>query len=1182
MKETFVHLNVKSCFSILNSIVKIPDYLKELKNQGQRYVAISDINVMHAVYDFQKLSKKNGLQQILGVTFLVASKYLENEYFCLTLLAKNVKGYKNLVALSTNANTNQKEFPFIKYSDLVNNASGLFCLTGGEAGEIFALETSRRKNGRQEALDLLMSLKNIFKENLYLEVCNHGIQKEKNFLERGFIDEALNLGIEPVATNNVYYIKKEHSIYRSLAVSMNPAITNLKAGKIDWVHKYAARYVDYNSEFYLKTEKEMKKMFNKYITKYPMLFSNTVKIAEQCKGYVPTEKTLPEFPVPEGYTAKEYLHKLAWQGFEERYPEDSLLIPGKTREEYKQRLEYEYNIICQMGFVDYHLIVQDFINFAKDKNVYQHPEIYFPKNIFQDYEKIDRNLLEKDFSVLVGPGRGSAAGSLLCYCLKITDIDPIKHNLLFERFLNPERVSMPDIDIDFPNAYRYLIVQYVQNKYGFDKVSQIATFITLGVKSIIKNLGKALNIPYTTTDELSKKVPSVVQEVDRNGDLKEVEVKTLKQLIHIPYFQEQINKNEDVKELFNLGLEIFDELPSTTSKHAAGVIIGCKALQNYLPLMDVDGVLVGQFEKNNSEEIGLLKMDFLGLQTLDLEDLAVKMIKQYHNISVDLDTIPEDDEKTFALLQGGQTTKVFQLESEGMKRLLVRMKPTNIEHINAIVALYRPGPMDFIDDYLKGKSTPETVDYPHETYKAVSEDSYGILVYQEQIMRFAMEFAGFSMGEADTLRKAAAKKKVELMNELGIKFIDGAMKKWQVTEEFAKAMWKRIQPFAKYGFNKSHSAAYARIAYVNAYLKANYPECFMAACATINADNKQQLLTTLMEIKSMKIDILPPAIGKAKAHFMVEKTKHDNPAIRYGYMGVDGIGKEMALHIEKIKIAKTYLNLLKGCVDNKISKKAITSLIYAGGLDIYGDRKAMVDKIEPYWETLQERKILERIYDIRRLDTYINQRECKEYLGEYDLCQKVILEQNVINIAISGHPISYVRAIRKEFLELQTLMEVQKRDSEDVVYLLGIISNIRKIKTKSQKEMAFINFSDETSNIDGVIFPKNYENTAHILEEGVPMLITGKIQIENENGISTKKVIVNSMEKALKEKIRIYLNQFPTKDVKKDLLKNKGIVQVCVVDSLHRKIETQEYFVNLQKAKEILCKHHIAFIISAI
>lgn len=599
--ENFVHLNVKSEYSLLNSIAKTKEIIQKVKNSGMGSIAITDLNNMYDVYHFGQACEKENIHHIIGVSFCI---YFENlhSYGNIELLAMNEKGYKNLVCLSTLANkgeehTGKDGFAYLPFSILKKYSEGLICLSGGTSSIFYQYYYQNPITWDLLIKDFLM----IYGENFYYEFQNHGNPTEVKMLEDKKLQQALwNYNIPVVATNDVYYVEKEHAPYRDLALEMNPN----KNGLDIYSHS-----VQYNDEWYLKTPEEMFDLFKDSLALYPQILSNTVEIAKKCQAKVPVEKALPEFPIPSGYTNESYLRMLCEEGFKERF--DGRLTPEEMKE-YHNRLDYEFDVIKKMGFIDYHIITADFIQWAKDDKVFEHPERYFPVEYYPDYGKIPEKLWKKDYEILVGPGRGSAAGSLLCYCLKITNLDPIKDGLLFERFLNVERVSMPDIDIDFPNKYRYDVVEYVQGKYGYEKVSQIATFQTLGVKSIIKSVGKTLGFTFQETNEMTKNIPNkeMVQEEDEDGNVVQVEkkIELLSQLEKYEYFRQKIDEDGRMKELFQIG-KILEGLPSSTGKHAAGVIIGRKDLMNYMPLMEVDGVMVSQFEKKASESIGMLKMD---------------------------------------------------------------------------------------------------------------------------------------------------------------------------------------------------------------------------------------------------------------------------------------------------------------------------------------------------------------------------------------------------------------------------------------------------------------------------------------------------------------------------------------------------------------------------------------------
>lgn len=1176
----FIHLNVKSCYTFMNSIIKVHELLEKTSRMHSDYVAITDINTMHTFYDFEqaclkkdkkgKQSSRNIIHPIFGCTFIVQAKYCDNEFFNITLLAKDEDGYQNLIELSTLANTNQKQFAWITFEDLKRFNQGLFCLTGAEEGEIFYLETH---NQHQQAMELLTYLQSIYKDNLYLEVSNHFMDNEKVFLESGIIDEALSLGIDYVATNNCYYLRKDDAQYRSLAVSMNSELAGLKSSEVDWIHKYASRHVDYNNEWYVKNETEMTRAFGKYLKKYPNLLTNTVKIAQQCHVSVPKTQTFPKFPIPEGYTEETYFKKLMWEGFEERFPDNESFGEGFTRQDYIDRMNYEYDIVKQMGFLGYLLIVQDYINYAKDDKVYEHPEVYFPRNHYSDYSQLSPNILNKNFKILVGPGRGSGAGSILCYLLKITNLNPVTEGLLFERFLNPDRVSMPDIDVDFMNKYRSMLIEYVQNKYGFECVSQIVTYNTLGVKSIIKNVGKVLGIPYMTTDELSKNVPKTIkkrvylEDEDREEE-KEV-IPTLEDLKSIKFFKDKIDSDENIAQLFKIG-KIFDELPLSTGKHACGVIIGAKKLTNFTALMEVDGVLVTQFEKKAAEAIGLLKMDFLGLITLDIEAETLRLIKEIYHKDLELSSIPINDSETFELLQKGASAKVFQLESQGMRNLLRKMKPTNMSHIVAIAALYRPGPMQFIDSYIEGMTNPSKVKYPHPLYENSSKETFGILVYQEQIMQVVQDMAGFTLGEADILRRGIGKKQIEYIDQMEIEFSDRCIKRG-IPERTAKEVYAMIKKFAEYGFNKSHSACYARIAYETAYLKAHYPECFMAANCTINADNKDKLIPCLAEIKKMGIEILPPTLHQTHSKFSVEK--HDGKlSIRYGLNGIEGIGEDVANHIESINQSPTLFDFIKAYP--QIRTNQLTNLIYGGVFDDWGSRKNMCEIAPSIIETLKYHNKINKIYGSSILDNLCGE---ENYDGiEYNINDRIKKEKNAIHCCLHGHPLEAVRGIVKGYDTL--ISDLYKKDDGTDVQVLCQASELQIITTKKGDRMAFIKIDDEYDSIEAVVFPKAFEALEGILKEDAILIITGKVQSKEENGECKVNLIVNIAKRALPDSLRFYVDKEDLASVEEELISTNGIVEVIAVDVKEQTFSKKNYSVDYVQAINLFNTRGIQFI----
>lgn len=1181
----FIHLNVKSEYSLLNSIAKVKNIIKKTKEFKMEAIALTDLNNMHNVYHFEQKCKMEGLKNIIGVTFCV--KHLDtlgDRYGNLTLLAKNSKGYKNLVKLSTLANkgvahTGKDGFAYLDSDKLKMYSDGLICLTGGTSGVLFKLFCEKKMILFTNCLDYYIHV--FGKSNVFVEMQNHKIDSEIDFLMDNQVHEIIsNLELDTVATNDVYYIDKEHAYHRSLAVEMNPNPNGIE---------YYSNYVNYNNEWYLKTPEEMFNLFKHYLSRYPNILSNTLRIADMCNANVPVEQALPNFPIPHGFDEESYLRKLANEGFNEKFA-------GRTDiniDKYKERLEYEIDVIKKMGFISYHIITADFIQWAKDDKVFEHPERYFPSEHYPDISKIPDKIYNKNYEILVGPGRGSAAGSLLCYCLKITNLDPIKDGLLFERFLNVERVSMPDIDIDFPNAHRYDVVEYVQSKYGYEKVSQIATFQTLGVKSIIKSVGKALNIPFSETNDMTKNVPDkeLVEEEDDDGNVQIVEkkVELLSQLEKYDYFKTKLSTNPNVKSLFSIG-KVLEGLPSATGKHAAGVIIGRQNLMNYMPLMEVDGVMVSQFEKKASESIGMLKMDFLGLQTLDVLAECLRLIKHTHNKTITLDEIPLDDKYTFkSIFQAGNTGKVFQFESSGMKKLLIRMKPTCLADLCAANAAYRPGPMQFIDDYIEGRNHPDKVKYPCSEYETIAKETMGILFYQEQIMQIVQTIAGFTLGEADVLRRGIGKKEKKYIEKCRKQFLEGCKKAKSVDEKTAKHIYSTIEKFANYGFNKSHSDAYGLIAYLCGYLKAHYPHCFMAANLTICSHDIKKLAYTLSETKRMHIEILPPDIRFSKSHFTLEKND-DDYSIRFSLAAIKSIREENADIFSNVSNKQSLYKFLLNLPKSSLRKNQITNLIFSGAFDYLGKRK---DLYENLGKILDMAKIVNSFCETNTptILSLINPRETSDNY-EYPILDKLKKEKNCIQIALSGHPISAVRNITKV---THTLADFQSdiidfdytEDLHDMtVEIAGLITDFKEIITKKGDTMSFCTIEDEFTSVEGIIFPRDYARIKDFMEDflEIPVLIKAKLQLKiSDNDEKVITLIINSIEKIIKNNYTIYIdnqNQYLTKEVCLEMSKYNGIARVMAIDLKTTTIKKMPFSVDVNKHLiGILAKNHIKYII---
>lgn len=719
-----------------------------------------------------------------------------------------------------------------------------------------------------------------------------------------------------------------------------------------------------------------------------------------------------------------------------------------------------------------------------------------------------------------------------------------------------------------------MIIEYVQAKYGFDHVSQIVTYNELGVKSIIKNVGKVLGIPYAVTDDLSKNVPKTIRkhvylDEEDTWEDRDEPVKTLDDLKNLKFFKDKIDNNEDIAQLFKIG-KLFDGLPSSTGKHACGVIIGPKPLNEFVALMEVDGVLVSQFEKKASEAIGLLKMDFLGLITLDIEEETLRLIKQVHGVDVDLDRIPMDDKKVFELLQKGQSAKVFQLESQGMQNLLKKMHPTNFGHINAVLALYRPGPMQFIDNYLEGMKNPSKVHYPHPLYENSSKETYGILVYQEQIMQVVQDMAGFSLGEADILRRGIGKKDKQYIDMMEEEFSKRCQDN-SVPEKTAKEVYAMIKKFAEYGFNKSHSAAYAMISYQTAYLKAHYPECFMAANCTINADDKDKLIPCLAEIRNLGIEILPPTLQDSLSQFSIEK--HEGRyAIRYGLNGIEGIGEDVAKLITSLKHSPSLYEFIDKFPT--IRTNQLSNLINGGVFDKWGVRKEMNEIVPSILETVKYHHKISSIYGRTILDDIIGE---YSYEGiEYGLQEKMNLERKAIHICLNGHPLEQIRPVLKVYQD--TIHDLMDMDDETDVQILCQIDDIQKITTKKGDDMCFLTLGDEFDAIEGVVFPKTYEGIEHLINEEEIVIVSGRIQKKEDNGEVSTNLIVNAMKKALDRKLRIYIDKDTLLQIKSDIAQKNGLSEIISVDSNNLSVHKEDFYVDYMKTTEYLIQNKIPFL----
>ncbi len=1066
----FVHLHVHTEYSLLDGACKLDKLIDRVKQLGQNSVAITDHGVMFGVAEFYKKAVSKGVKPIIGCEVYVAPRTrflkdntLDVKYSHLILLAKNVEGYNNLVKIVSNSFTEGFYYkPRTDMDDLKRYSGGIIALSGCVAGSVQRLILEGDINA---ATKNALEYKEIFGDDYYLEVQNHGLEEDFKIIS-GLKEISFNTGIPLVATNDTHYISKDdYEIQKVLmCINMNKSI-----------------YEDNNlffptNEFYIKSYDEMLNAFSDM----PDVLENTVKIADKCDVKLDfDEMHLPKFDIPENITGFEYLKKLCYQGLDLRY--------GNRK--FQDRLDFELSVINQMHFVDYFLIVSDFIRYAKNQNI------------------------------AVGPGRGSATGSLVSYCLGITDIDPMKYDLIFERFLNPSRVSMPDIDIDFCVERRQEVLNYIIEKYGVQSVSQIITFGTLAARAAIKDVGRVMEIPYNVVESVSKhfsqKPGTTIQgTLDSDEDL-----------------QNRYQNNETIKKLIDTALQV-EGMPRHSSTHAAGVVITEGPVSDFIPVAKNDDIVVTQYQKTEVEQLGLLKIDLLGLRNITVIDKTVKLIREF-NPDFNLKNIPSDDVKTFEMISDGNTFGVFQLESAGMRKLLINLKPTCIDDIIAAVSLYRPGPMDSIPIYLKNRSQPEKIKYKCEKLKPILESTYGCIVYQEQVMQIAREIAGYSMGHADILRAAMSKKKYDVMENERKLFINGAIKQG-ISKKIAVEIFEDMSEFAKYGFNKSHAAGYAVIAYQTAYLKANYPEMYMASLLTSVSGNTSKIKEYIDESQRIGIHVCPPNVNRSSSDFVSEKY-----LIYYSLAAVKNVGKRFAdkIYEERLKNGeyKSYVDFLMRLPIEDLNKRAIESLVKCGAFDCFGySRKHMLsvyDKVL-FDVSMSKRQALEnQMSFFGNDDVSYNFDYFSNAVSEFEVSKKLMYEKDSLGLYLSEHPLNRFKSYyQKEKFDL--IEEIKKGYKADTkVKIFGIVDTVRVIETKTMKDMAYLNFEDITGDAEIVVFPKQFSKYSYQLESGAYAVVNGSV---SEKDGESKQIICDGInfideESILEDLKKVYI-KFPSEN----------------------------------------------------
>ncbi len=1056
---SFVHLHVHTEYSLLDGSNKIKEYVARLKELGMDAGAITDHGVMYGVIEFYKAAKAAGINPVLGCEVYVApgSRFDrenvqgEDRYYHLVLLAENNQGYSNLMKIVSRGFVDGYYYrPRVDMEVLEQYHQGIIALSACLAGEV---QRYLARGMYKEAKETAEKYENCFgRGNFFLELQDHGLEQQQA-VNQQLVRLSKDTGIELVATNDVHYTYEKDAEAHDILLC-------LQTGK-KLSDENRMRYE--GGQYYVKSEEEMRSLF----PYAPYALENTKKIGDRCHVEIEFGNTkLPNFTVPEGYTTFEYLEKLCFDGLKQRYPDNyEELIP---------RLNYELNVIKDMGYVEYFLIVWDYIRYAREKDI------------------------------MVGPGRGSAAGSLVAYTTGITNIDPIKYNLIFERFLNPERVSMPDIDVDFCFERRQEVIDYVIEKYGEDCVTQIVTFGTLAARGVIRDVGRVMDLPYAFVDNIAKSIPN------------EPGITIDKALQINPELKKMYEEDESIRRLIDMSKRL-EGLPRHTSVHAAGVVISQKPMDEYVPLSrGAEGVITTQFTMTTIEELGLLKMDFLGLRTLTVIQNAVKMAEKSSGAVIDIDHIDFNDKKVLDSLGTGRTEGVFQLESAGMKNFMKELKPRNLEDIIAGISLYRPGPMDFIPAYIKGKNSVGPITYDCPQLEPVLAPTYGCIVYQEQVMQIVRDLAGYSWGRSDLVRRAMSKKKQAVMEQERKNFVYGNEEEGVkgcvgngIDEKIANKIYDEMIDFAKYAFNKSHAAAYAVVAYQTAYLKYYYPVEYMAALMTSVLDHTTKVSEYILTCRKMGIKILPPDINEGEGGFSVSGRQ-----IRYGLSAIRSVGKpviEAIIAERKERGAFSSLKDFLTRMGSGVNKRGVENFIKAGALDCFeGTRKQKMLVYAAIMDTISQEKKTSMAGQMSLFD-FVSEEDKKDYeialppVGEYEKEELLGFEKEVLGIYVSGHPLEeYEERWRKnitnttgDFLLDEETGEVKIKDGASV--MIGGMITEKVIKyTRNNQVMAFLTIEDLLGTVEVVVFPRDYEKNKLLLEVDSKVFIRGRANVEEE------------------------------------------------------------------------------------
>lgn len=1139
----FVHLHNHSQYSLLDGLTKLPELVSYVKEKGMTAVAVTDHGTLSGAIEFYKQATAHGIKPVIGIETYVAARSLEDkdpvkdkQRYHLILLAMNDQGYKNLMQISTIANLQgYYYYPRIDRETLKKYAEGIIVLSacmGSEVGD--ALKRGQFK----QAKEIATWYKNVFGDRYYLEIQDHGhkdnplFSQEQQQVNDGVIRLGQELNIPLVVTADAHYLKHEdqeaHEVLLCVGTGSYLSDQNRMSLKDFPLHV---------------TDPE--EIIKRWGTDYPDAVKNTSAIAQRCNVSIELGKILiPKFDVPKGETEKTYLEKSVYKGLIERYnqiastktisvSEAKKRLPKKVQE----RAKYELGIIDDMGFNGYFLIIADFINWGKKRGI------------------------------VFGPGRGSAAGSIIAYALKITELDPLKYDLLFERFLNPDRISMPDIDIDIQDTRRDEVIQYCVDKYGDDRVANIVTFGRMAARNAVRDVARVLQVPYAEADRLAKMIPPPVQgrhiplatSLKENQDLKQ-----------------EYEQNEGSKRIFDLAVQLEGTIRSH-GVHAAGVVIAPDNIVNYVPLEKAQkGVIATQYSMGPIEELGLLKMDFLGLSNLTIIKNALRIIKKVYGEEIDIDNVPLDDEKTFELLQRGDTTGVFQLESAGMKRYLRALQPTEFEDIIAMGALYRPGPLTagLTDKFIARKNGQEEVTFDHELMKSALKDTYGVMVYQEQFMQIVRDMCGFSGGESDSLRKAVGKKKRDMMATMKEKVIKGAMAN-KVDKKIAEKFWSDLEGFADYAFNKSHAACYGLIAYQTAYLKAHYPAAFMAALMTSDYDDTDRLAIEINECRHMGIEVLLPDINQSFKEFSVVPKKNQ---IRFGLLAIKNVGSSAVEEIIRVREERGDYKKLEdffGHVNCKMAnKKTIESLIKAGGFDSLDDRFTLLDNMDSllqYASKVQKEAISGQTGLFGESSEHtLPQIMLTAASDQYSPNEQLVWERELLGLYLSKHPLENYQTILNDLAEpLKTIALDRSKKTHKVG---GIIDDVKEITTKKGEKMAFATISDGETEVEAIIFPSVYNQTIGTWQKDAVVLLQVKLSDKVQQNQEQVQVIVRDARGITYEQATQYKPKSNKKKVLREASTKSSTTEKKISTLYVRIIDTTKSEI-LLKIRDVFQRH---------